>query len=123
MRICTSTPTRAFAAATALTGALLAGACGGNNNEPSADQDAEFNQRLAAENLDIDPDFARQQAHNTCTDLDESTDDPANVDPFEIYTIAQRIAVRTDLPENDAAKIAGLGIDIYCPEYKASWER
>lgn len=123
MRICTSTPTRAFAAAAATTITLLAGACGGNNDNQSADQDAQFDQRLAAENLDIETDFARQQAHNTCTDLDETTDDPANVDPFEVYGIAQRIAVRTDLSEDDAAKIAGLGIDIYCPEYKASWER
>lgn len=123
MRIPTSTPTRAFAAAAATTIALLAGACGGNNDNQSADQDAEFDQRLAAESLDVEPGFARQQAQNACTDLDESTDDPANVDPFEVYGIAQRIAVRTDLSEDDAAKIAGLGINIYCPEYKASWER
>ncbi|MDV6297432.1 DUF732 domain-containing protein (plasmid) [Rhodococcus aetherivorans] len=123
MKICTPTPTRAFVATTALTVVLLAGACGGNNDASSADQDSEFNQRLSAENLDVEVDFARQQAQNTCTDLDESTDDPANVDPFELYNITQRIAVRTDLPEDDAATIAALGIDIYCPEYKASWER
>ncbi|TCN39918.1 uncharacterized protein DUF732 [Rhodococcus sp. SMB37] len=123
MRINTSTPTRTFAAAAATTIALLAGACGGNNNDQNADQDAQFDQRLAAENLDVEPGFARQQAHNACTDLNETTDDPANVDPFEVYGIAQRIAVRTGLSEDNAAKIAGLGIDIYCPEYKASWER
>lgn len=102
--------------------AVLAIACGGND-EPTADQDAEFDQRLAAENVDVEVGFARQQAQNACADLDESTDDPANVDPFEVYSIAQRIAIRTNLSEGDAAKVLGLGIDIYCPEYKESWGR
>jgi len=123
MRICTSTPTRAFAAAAATTIALLAGACGGSGDDHSADHDAEFDQRLAAENLDVESEFARQQAQNVCTDLNESTDDPANVDPFEVYGIVQGIAVRTGLSEEDATKVTGLGIDIYCPEYKASWGR
>jgi hypothetical protein len=123
MTISASTPARAFTAAAATTIALLVAACGGTNDNPSTDQDTEFDQRLSAENLDVEPDFARQQAQNACSDLGETTDDPANVDPFEVYAIAQRIAVRTGLTEDDAATIAALGIDIYCPEYKASWER
>jgi len=98
MNTCTTTHTRAFTAAAAVTIALLAGACGGNNDDQSADQDTEFDQRLAAENLDVEPGFARQQAQNACTDLNESTDDPANVDPLEVYRIAQRIAIRTCRP-------------------------
>ncbi len=114
--------TRVIATGALTTMAILAVACGGDD-DASSDRDAEFNQRVSTENLDVDTDFARQQSQNTCTDLAESTNDPANVDPIEVYSIVQKIAVRTGMSEDDAVTLVGLGIDIYCPEYKASWNR
>jgi hypothetical protein len=56
-----------------------------------------------------------------CADLDASTDDAANVDPFEVARIAQKAAIKTGLSTEDGAKLVGASIEAYCPEYKAGW--
>jgi hypothetical protein len=98
--------------------ALVAG-CG--NDGDTGDEDARFDSVLEQQNLDVDQDAARQAARNACSDLDASTDDPANVDPFEVYRIAQKTSIKTGLSTEDAAKLVGAGIEVYCPEYKAGW--
>lgn len=109
---------RIFGAIAALT--LVAG-CSGNDGGDTTEQDARFDTVLTEQNLDVDRDTARQAAQNVCDDLSKSTDDPSNIDPFEVYRIAQKIAIKTNLSEQDAAKLMGASIEAYCPEYKAGW--
>ena len=107
-----------FGAIVAVT--LVAG-CSDSGGGDTTEQDARFDTVLTQQNLDVDRDTARQAAQNVCDDLDKSTDDPSNIDPFEVYRIAQKIAIKTNLSEQDAAKLMGASVESYCPEYKAGW--
>ncbi|MDT2008441.1 DUF732 domain-containing protein [Rhodococcus opacus] len=104
----------------AIAATTLVAGCSDNGGD-TTEQDARFDTVLTQQNIDVDRDTARQAAQNVCDDLDKSTDDPSNIDPFEVYRIAQKIAIKTDLSEQDAAKLMGASVEAYCPEYKAGW--
>ncbi|MFC9660001.1 DUF732 domain-containing protein [Nocardia sp. NPDC127606] len=83
--------------------------------------DERFGKAVTERNLDIDPAQARLQAQNSCADLGASTDNPANLDPFELARIVQKVEVKTNLSQEDAGSLIALSIEVYCPEFKASF--
>ncbi|MBF6094993.1 DUF732 domain-containing protein [Nocardia cyriacigeorgica] len=101
--------------------ALVAFAVGCGDGSDTQSSDERFDKAVSEQNLDIDPDQAQLQAKNSCADLDASTDDPANLDPFEVARIVQKVQIKTKLSQDDAGLLVALGIEAYCPEFKASF--
>ncbi|AWK77064.1 hypothetical protein CBI38_37395 (plasmid) [Rhodococcus oxybenzonivorans] len=103
--------------------------CGSNNGgtgpgriETRAD-DKRFESVLERENVPIKAKDAVKTAHNICEDFANSTDNPENVDPFEVYRIVQSAAIKTDLSVEDASMLVVASVEAYCPEYKAGFQK
>lgn len=100
-----------------MTAVSLVAGC--SSSDSSSDADERFDKAISERNLQVDPDQARLQAKNSCADLTASTCDPANLDPFELARIVQKVEIKTNLSQDDAAHLIALGIESYCPEFKA----
>lgn len=107
----------------AIAAVALAVGCGdGGTGDPDTQlNDEQFDKALTEQNLDLTANQARLQAQNSCADLAASTNNPANLDPLELARIVQKVEIKTDLSQEDAASLVGLSIEVYCPEFKASF--